>query len=145
METDETKRRINKTKEEIFKKVKDSIMIEERVNVDFEKTSNSIKIPDEAVHVVKNMEKITRSKKSNILWLAYQQGQILEKFKGNEHFMDMIKKFGISKSTILFKISIVKFVNKYPKMKKSSLSLHFLKNNFKIIKEICHENASEFK
>ena len=30
-------------------------------------------------------------------------------------------------------------------MKKSSLSLHFLKNNFKIIKEICHENASEFK
>ena len=30
-------------------------------------------------------------------------------------------------------------------MKKSSLSLHFLKNSFKIIKEICHENASEFK
>ena len=30
-------------------------------------------------------------------------------------------------------------------MKKSSLSLQFSKNNFKIIKEICHENASEFK
>ena len=30
-------------------------------------------------------------------------------------------------------------------MKKSSLSLHLLKNNFKIIKEICQENASEFK
>ena len=44
-----------------------------------------------------------------------------------------------------FKISIVKFLNKYPKMKKSSLSLHFLKNNFKIIKEIYHENASEFE
>ena len=45
-----------------------------------------------------------------------------------------------------FKISIVKFRNKYPKMKKSSLSRHyFLKNSFKIIKEICHENASEFE
>ena len=30
-------------------------------------------------------------------------------------------------------------------MKKSSLSLHLLKNNFKIIKEICQENATEFK
>ena len=30
-------------------------------------------------------------------------------------------------------------------MKKSWLSLHFLKNNFKIIKETYNENASEFK
>ena len=45
---------------------------------------------------------------------------------------------------MVLKISIVKFLNNYPKMKKSSLSLHFLKNNFKIIKEICYENASEF-
>ena len=57
----------------------------------------------------------------------------------------MVKERGISKSNILFKISIVKFVNKYPRMKKSSFSLHFLKNNLKIIKEICHENASDFK
>ena len=56
-------------------------------------------------------------KKSNIL-LAYQQGQIFEKFKASENFIDMIKKLGISKS-ILFKISIVNFVNKYPRMKKS--------------------------
>ena len=80
-----------------------------------------------------------------MLWLAYQQGQIFEKFKANENFIDMIKNLGFSKSTILFKISIVKFVNKYPRMRKSSLFLHFLKNNFKMIKEICHENASEFK
>ena len=46
---------------------------------------------------------------------------------------------------MVFEISIVKFLKKYPRMKKSSLSLHFLKNNFKIIKEVCHENASEFK
>ena len=57
----------------------------------------------------------------------------------------MIKELGIIKFAIVFKISIVKFVNKYSRMKKSSLSLYFLKNNFKIIKEICHKNASEFK
>ena len=73
------------------------------------------------------MEKIIRSKKSKMLWLAYQQREIFEKFKTNENFIDMIKKLGVSKSIILFKISIVKFVNKYPRMKKSSLSLHFLK------------------
>ena len=58
-------------------------MIEDIVNEDFEKTSNSIKSPDEAVDVVSNMEVRleVRSKKSNILLLAYQQGQIFEKFK----------------------------------------------------------------
>ena len=44
-----------------------------------------------------------------------------------------------------FKMLLVSFLNKHPKMKKSSLSLHVLNNNFKITKEICHENASEFK
>ena len=63
----------------------------------------------------------------NILWLTYQKGQIFEQFKLNENFIAMAKEFGISKSTILFKISIAKFVNKYPRMIKSSL--HFLKNN----------------
>ena len=104
------------------------------------KNRKSVKSPEEAVEAVNNMKKIIKSNKGKILWLAYQQDQIFENFKTNENFIDMIKEVEISKSTILFKISIVKFVNKYPRMKKSSLSLHFLKNNFKIIKEICHVN-----
>ena len=44
-----------------------------------------------------------------------------------------------------YKISIVKFINKYPRMKKSLLFLDFLKSSFKITKEICHENTREFK
>ena len=42
-------------------------------------------------------------------------------------------------------MSIVEFVNKYPRMKKSAPTLNFLKNNFKVIKETCRENASEFR
>ena len=57
----------------------------------------------------------------------------------------MVNKFGITKSTMVFKTSIVKFLHKYRRMKKCALSLHFLKNNFKIINEICHENAILFK
>ena len=60
------KKKIRKTKEEIFKKVKDSVMMKEIFNEYFEKTSNSIKSPDEAVDVVNKMEKCFISKKSNI-------------------------------------------------------------------------------
>ena len=35
-----------------------------------------------------------------------------------------MNKFGISKSTMVFKISIVKFLIKYPKMKKSSKNMY---------------------
>ena len=121
-------------------------MMEEIVNEDFEKISSNIKIPDEAViYVVSSMEKIIKSKKSNILWLAYQQGQIFKKFIPNENFLDIIKKLGIRKSTVLFKMFIVKPVNKYLRVKKSYLFLHFSKKNFRIIKENCHENASKFE
>ena len=99
METDETKKRIRK-KEDILKNVKDSIMIEEIVNEDIEKTTKSVKSPDN------NMEKIIKSNKSNILSLAYQQGKIFEKFKVNENFIDMVKELGISKSTILLKYQL---------------------------------------
>ena len=95
--------------------------------------------------VVTEMKKIIKSNKRTILWLAYQQGKIFEKFKTNNKFINMVNYFEISKSTMVFKISIVRFLNNYPKVKKSSLSLHFLRNNIKIVKEICQENASEIK
>ena len=47
-------------------------------------------------------------KECNILWLAYQQGQIFEISRINENFIDMVNKFEISKSSMAFKISINK-------------------------------------
>ena len=70
METYETEKRIRKTKEDIFEKVKDSIMMEEMVNEDFEKTSNTVKSPDEALDAVNDMQKLlTRS----IIWKIQSQ------------------------------------------------------------------------
>ena len=56
-----------------------------------EKIANSVKNPEEAVEVVDNMEKVIKSNKCSILWLAYQRSQIFKKFKVNENFIDMVK------------------------------------------------------
>ena len=61
-----------------------------------------LKAKRKPVEAVKNMETIIKGNKGNMLRLA-QQRQIFEKFKTNENFIDMIKEFGISKSTVLFK------------------------------------------
>ena len=42
----------------------------------------------------------------------------------------MVSKFGVSKSTTVFKIALVKLINNYPKIKNSSLFLHYFKKIF---------------
>ena len=59
------------------------------------------------------------------MWLTYEQGKTFKKIKANGTFMNLVNQFGVSKSTMVFKIAIVRFLNKYPKMKKSLLSFHF--------------------
>ena len=145
LDTDETTRTITKTKEETIKRVKEPILIDEIANQDVENKAKKVKNLEEAVEVVNDMQKIIRSNNCFILWLAYQQGKIFEIFKTNNKFINLANNLGISKSTMALDIPIAKFLNKYPKMKKSSLSLRFLKHNLKIFEEICHENAVEFK
>ena len=125
-----------------MKQVKESIIIDKLVNEVIDKTAKNVKSSEEAVEVINEIKEIIKINKCNILWLAYQQGQIFERFKMNDNFIKMVKEIGISKSTMVFKIYIVKFINKYTRMRKSSLSFHFLENIFKIIKEIFHVNAS---
>ena len=78
-----------------------------------------------AVAVIQECEQIIRSKKPNILWMPYQQGKYFKNLRRTRS-----REFSV---TMVFKAAIVKFFNDYPKLKKSSLSLHFLKNNFKIV------------
>ena len=46
---------------------------------------------------------------------------------------------------MIFKINTVKLIDKYPKRIKSSVTLNFLKNYFKDIKQVCNENSNESK
>ena len=91
---------------------------------------------DETVQIIREFEQIIRSKNKNIIWLAYQQGKVFEKFKENAKVIEMVRQLGYSKSTITFKINIVKLINQYPKVKNSFLSLIFFKEYFKLIERI---------
>ena len=81
METDETNKRIRKIKEEIFKKVKESIMIEEIVNEDIEKTAKSVKSLEEAAEAANNMEKIVKSKNVTFYGLHTNKAKYLKNSK----------------------------------------------------------------
>ena len=63
----------------------------EIANQDIENTVKNVKSSEE-VKVFKEMEKVIRSDKYNILSLVYQQVQIFERFKLNNKFMNQ---FGI--------------------------------------------------
>ena len=74
------------------------------------------------------MDNIINSKKNNILLIAYQQAEIVRRFKTNNKFISAVSAFKISKTTITFKTDIVKFIDMYPKMQTSCISLYYLKN-----------------
>ena len=60
--------------------------------------------------------------------LAYYQGHIFQKFREKERFVsDMVLKFNMNKSTIVFKIALKKLIDDFPKTKDSSLPLRYLK------------------
>ena len=62
---------------------------------------------EDAIKAVQEFEQIIQNKKSGIVWLAYYQGQIFQKFREKKRFVsDMVLKFHVSKSTIVFKIAL---------------------------------------
>ena len=139
---------IKKTKSEIKKKLEDSIANgNKNENADIEQMAkNCTESEEDAAEVIHKFEEIIRKKKSGIVWLAYHQGKIFQKFRSKEQFVgDMVSKFKVSKSTIVFKIALSRLIDDYPKIKDSSLSLHYFKKHLKLIKEVCEENTSKFE
>ena len=82
---------------------------------------------EHAVKAIQEFEQIIQNEKSYIVWLAYYQGQIFQKLGEKERFVsDMVLKFNLSKSTVLFKIALKKLTDDFAKIKGSSLSLHYI-------------------
>ena len=130
----------------MLEKLQDSL-IDSKEEIETKDLEQLIKTADshnDPVELVKKIEKIIKCSKNNILMLAYQQGMVFQKFKHNSTFINAVTEFGISKTTINFKMDVVNFINQYPGMRKSSISLFYLKNNFRAIKSVCQEHASEF-
>ena len=125
------------SKEYVYEKLQDSLINskEEIETKGLEKLIRTTDNSNDAIELVKKLDKLTKCNKSNILVWAYQQGKVFQKFKSNNKFVSAVTEFGISKTAINFKIDIVKSVESYSKMKKSCISLFFLKNNFQVIKK----------
>ena len=62
---------------------------------------------EDAIKVIQDFEQMIQNKKSEIVWLAYYQGQIFQKFREKERFVNnMVLKFNLVKSNIVFKIAL---------------------------------------
>ena len=123
LEVKDTILKIKKT--EIEKELEDSI-IKYRKNADIQDKVNECISNEEAIEVIQDFEQIIQNKNSDIVWLAYYQGQIFQKIREKERFVsDMVLKFNVSKSTIVFKIALKKLIDDFPEIKNSSLSLYY--------------------
>ena len=141
----ETRKQPKLSEEQLLQKLLDSLISKEEIETKgLEELIKNTSNPNDAIELVKKLDKLTKYSKNNILVWAYQQGKVFQKFKSNSKFVIAVTEFGISKTTINFKIDIVKFIENYPKMKKSCISLFYLKNNFRVIKNVCQEHASDF-
>ena len=136
------------TKSEIKKELEDSISNgKKNGNTYIEQMAKTCTESEEdAAEFIHKFEEIIKNKKSDIVWLAYHQGKIFQKFRSKERFVnDMVSEFKVRKSTAVFKIALSRLIDEYPNIKDSLLSLHYFKKHLKLIKKVCKENAREFK
>ena len=113
-----------KTKSEIKKELEDSLASSKKnENADIEEMANNCTESKEgAAKAISKFEEINKRKKSDIVWLAYCQSKIFQKFKSKEQFVnDMVTKFKVSKIMIVLKIALSRLIDKYSKIKNSSL------------------------
>ena len=130
LEVKDTIQQIKKTKSEIKKGLEKSIANGKRnESTDIQEIAENCTANEkDAAKVIQEFEDIIKKKKSDIVWLAYYQCKIFQKFKEKEQFVsEMILKFKVSKSTVMFKIALSKVIDDYPKIKDSSLFLHYFK------------------
>ena len=128
------------SKEEIEKRLLDSMIIDENLEVDdLNKEAEEVQDTEKTVKIIKRYEDIIKTERKRILNVAYHQGQVFKIFKEKEKFAKLVSELGI------FKINLLKLCKKYCKLLKSSIGLGFLKDYHKGIKAICEENEKDFQ
>ena len=93
------------------------------------------------VSLAKKYEVLLKGANWKIINIVGKQGELLKKFKDSDEFFDGL---GLSRSIIYFKISLHKFLYKFPVLKNSTLTSSCFKSNFKMIKKVCKSNANIF-
>ena len=133
------------SQDKIKKKLLESIIISEAVeSEELNREAKEVQDPEKAAKVIQEYENIIKTKKKEIVSIAYYQGRVFKKFKDREKFVKLVSQLGIHKTTIIFKVNVFKLCKKYPKLLGSSIGLGFFKNYYKDIKTVCKENEQEF-
>ena len=103
------------SKEEIKKKLLDSMTIGEIVEFDdLNKEAEEVQDPEKAVIIIERYENIIKTKRKGIINVAYHQGQVFKRFKEKEKFAKLVSELGIHKTTIIFKINVFKLCKNTP-------------------------------
>ena len=104
------------SKEEIKKQLIDSIVNNDIIETkELNEKADKVEKAEDAAAVIKQYEDIIRTKKKNIISIAYHQGKVFKRFKDKEKFIKLVNEFKVHKSTIIFKINIFNLIDKHPK------------------------------
>ena len=131
-----------KTNESIKRELLNSLQENDNVKEQgLNERANNVNNSQEAILVIHRYEDIIKTQNEKRMSYIGKQGQLLQKIKDTENFFYNV---GQSKSMIYFKISLYKFLKKYPLLKKSTLQSSCSKNNFKGIKNVWKETPTFF-
>ena len=85
-------------KDQVLKKLEDSLINskEEIETKGLEQLIENTSNLNDAIELVKKIDKLTKRSKNNTLTLAYQQGNVFQKFKMNSKFVSAVMEFGVS-------------------------------------------------
>ena len=100
--------------------------------------------PEDAADLIRKYNEILRTKRKGIISVAYHAGKVFSRLREKEKLVRFVADFGVHKGTIIFRINLFRLLDKYLGLKKSSVTLSFMKNYFKEIKQFC-KVSSEFK
>ena len=115
---DETIQKNRKNKYEIKKYLQESIINgSTNRNIEVEEKVNIVKTREDATKVVQEFEQSNSNIRSGIAWFTYYQAEIFQKFKEKGRFLSMASKVSVGKLTIVFKVNLLKLINKSPQIK----------------------------
>ena len=100
--------------------------------------------PEDHADVIKKYKEILKTKRQSIISVAYHQDKVFSRFGEKKKFVRLVADFGVHKGIIIFMVNVFRLLGKYPRLKKFSVTLSFMKKYFKDVKQIC-KVSSEFK
>ena len=128
LEVKDTILKIKKTKTEIKKELEDSIINgRKNENTDMQDKVNGCITNEDSIKVIQDFEQIIQKEERHRM-VSLLSRSIFQKLREKEKFVSyMVSKLNVSKSTIVFKNALKKLIEDFPRIKDSSLSLHYLK------------------